>query len=103
MRRKTNPKYLAFLRLQRCAACGCAPPSADRGNHAHHPRSGPESGTALKAPDERAIPLCQDCHQGDFGVHAGSETEWLEENEIDLEELQRELRGRFSSWPTLQG
>jgi len=90
MKRRPNPKYLAFIRRQRCAACGCAPPC-----EAHHPRSGSRSGTALKCPDEDAIPLCATCHRGNYSVHSGGEGEWLEANGIELGELQGELRGRF--------
>lgn len=45
-----------------CVACGASAPS-----DAHHIRSG--QGTGLKAGNYLIIPLCKQCHQGEFSTH----------------------------------
>lgn len=49
------PAYLAWIRRQPCAVCG------GHGSEAAHQTLG-EAGTAIKAPDTHAVPLCQACH-----------------------------------------
>ena len=49
-----DPSYLAFLRRQNCASCGCWPPS-EASHHGRH-------GIGIKASDYEAIPLCRSCH-----------------------------------------
>lgn len=51
-----DPAYLAYVRGLRCfVGVGC------QGRiHAHH--AGPRPGTAMKAPDDTAIPLCEKHH-----------------------------------------
>ncbi len=61
--RAQDPKFLAYVRRQRCSACG-APPQV----HAAHVRmSSPahdkrETGMSEKPDDRWAVPLCQGCH-----------------------------------------
>ena len=50
------PAYLAWLRKQLCARCGCYDAEAS-----HHPAE-KQGSMGLKAPDARAIPLCRSCH-----------------------------------------
>lgn len=64
-----DPEYLAFVRRQRCCACGSLPP-----NHAHHETLGGR-GKSQKAPDRRTLPFC-------FGDH----------DDFHL------VRGRFNGW-----
>lgn len=51
-----DPKYLAHLRTLPCSWCAAQPP-----NDAAHQGGG--RGTATKAPDDKAIPLCRRCHR----------------------------------------
>ena len=49
-----EPKYLSWLRRQRCAGC-CASPPSQASHHGAH-------GIAIKPPDSSCIPLCFSCH-----------------------------------------
>jgi len=53
-----EPAYLAWLRLQRCAAPACASvsPPSEASHHGRH-------GTGIKPPDDEALPLCTACHR----------------------------------------
>ena len=59
-----DPKYLAWLRLRHCLACGRGPKS-----DAAHIRAGclligkRETGMAEKPDDKWALPLCRKCHE----------------------------------------
>ena len=55
-------QYLAAVKSLPCCACGAAAPSS-----AHHIREG--QGMAQKASHYLTIPLCYECHQGDYGTH----------------------------------
>jgi hypothetical protein len=61
--RETNPRFLAFVRQQRCCVCGHWPPV-----QAAHIRMGNITrgvrhvGMGERPSDCRAVPLCADCH-----------------------------------------
>lgn len=83
--------------LNRVIALGCI--ICGRSAVPHHPRAGENSGMGLKAPDEMAIPLCNDHHtDGGYGVaiHAGQEEfERRYGTEADLLIQVREELGEF--------
>jgi hypothetical protein len=63
-----SPDYLAWIRRQPCAVCG------GHGSEAAHQTLG-LAGTALKAPDTHALPLCAPCHRS--GAHQIGD-DWLD-------------------------
>lgn len=102
MRRTPPPKrsaedggdeaYLEFVRSLPCCACGKPGPS-----HAHH-ETGAGRGKGQKAPDNRTIPLCFQCHR-DFHQVGGrfdgftfeSKRLWQEMEIERVQELRRQL------------
>lgn len=59
---KPNPAYLAAVRQLPCCICEAWGEFQNTPTTAHHPIHGRMS--QRKAPDEMAIPLCEDHHQG---------------------------------------
>lgn len=54
---RKQPEYLEYIRKQSCLICG------RYGCEAHHIKEAGITGTAYKADDWQAIPLCSDCHR----------------------------------------
>lgn len=84
--------YLDFVRSLPCCACGKNAPS-----HAHH-ETGGGRGKGQKAPDNRTMPLCFQCHRefhsvsGRFdGFTFDGKRMW---QEMEIERVQ-ELRGQL--------
>ena len=80
-----DPKYLAWLRTQRCCNPRCISDLATQVVAAH----GRAAGTALKGPDTEALPLCYLCH---LREHEGHLTFW---RGIDRDRIVREHRQRY--------
>jgi len=59
---KAELEYMAKIKHLPCVACGKAAP-----NSAHHIREG--AGTSQRNGHFLTIPLCYECHQGDFSTH----------------------------------
>lgn len=58
-----NPKFLAFVRTQRCGACGAPPPSQATHIRMASLEYGKRStGVGEKSSDQWSVPLCQGCH-----------------------------------------
>lgn len=67
-----SEQYLKFVRQLPCYAC-----QSRHRVEAHHCWK-------CRKNDFTAIPLCVPCHE--FGIHAGSEQQWLQDHKIDLME-----------------
>lgn len=76
-----DPEYLAFVRRQRCCACGSLPPS-----HAHHETLGGR-GKSQKAPDRRTLPFCFGDHD-DFHLVRGRFKGWSREKRKAFQEAE---------------
>lgn len=60
-----NPAYLAAVRLRPCIICESFGETQCTPTTAHHPICGRFS--SAKVPDEMALPICADHHQGGYG------------------------------------
>ena len=66
-----SPKYLRFIREQRCVSCGATP------SEAHHLKGVRYlSGVGLKAGDNYAVPLCRRCHSRLHEGRIEKEEQW---------------------------
>ena len=85
-----EPKYLKWLRTQRCAACrtGLLIEAAHTGSRG--------KGMGIKACDSDAIPLCGWCHRlSPRSYHNEGEERWLSLTDLDLPAIRLALRERF--------
>ena len=67
--RERNAKYLHSLRRMDCLACGISP-----GGVAHHLLRAEKRGMGMKTGDNKAVPMCDNCHKelhhmGDEGLY----------------------------------
>lgn len=77
--RVENRAFLAFLRTQRCCACGHPPPvQAAHLRHSDAAKGGRNPGIGAKPDDSKAVPLCAWCHlDGPHALHKiGEERFW---------------------------
>lgn len=81
-----DPKYLAWIRTQPCAACGFPPPC-----QAAHQRCLGGAGIGIKPDDKSVLPLCFTCHAKE---HAGSLAFW----EQGTREKTREYVQKIINW-----
>ena len=72
------PKYLAWVRSLPCCCCG----RTEGVEASHHPLDG--GSTAAKPTDLNAVPLCAECHRGEWhrtgalpGMDSRQTAEWL--------------------------
>lgn len=54
--------YMRRIKEQDCIACGASAPC-----DCHHIREG--QGVGMRASNFLTIPLCKECHQGEFSIH----------------------------------
>ena len=66
------PKYLAWIRKQRCACC-----ASDVGVQPHHLIGYGNGGMGTKAPDFFAIPMCAVCHRELHDANGEDRTHWI--------------------------
>ncbi len=79
-------KHMARVAEMTCAACGVP------GVHVHHIREG--QGMSQRAGNYLVIPLCPECHMGDFSIHKSKKQfEAIYGTELDM--LNRTI-GRLS-------
>ncbi len=86
-RERAAPGHLDKIRLLPCCACGEPGPS-----HAHHLKTG--RGSATKAPNDKTVPLCHECHL--YGIErAGTRNEeaWFLARGVRCFELAAALHG----------
>lgn len=79
MTARAERDYMSRVASLSCACCGCCGPS-----QVHHIREG--QGLAQRASNFLTVPLCPECHTGQYGVHGdksrmrarkASELDWL--------------------------
>lgn len=91
-----SPTYLSWLRTQPCALLRSVRCVGGR-SEAAHTHDGTQ-GTALKAADRNAIPLCAWCHRlAPDSYHAiGDEAAWAKLHGLHLPAIRKALRHRFN-------
>lgn len=77
-----NPHYLAAVRELPCCICEAFGEIQRSPTAAHHVFS--DRWGTFKTPDESAIPLCWDHHQGPVGIHS-RKSSWAEQYGQDHE------------------
>lgn len=77
---KRNPAHLAWVRTQPCCVFGCIYHQVVV--EAHHIRSASDSGTGVKPPDDRVVPLCR-IHHG--WIHRHGMTSFMLTWNVSLE------------------
>lgn len=91
----SDPEYLAWVRMQRCAVSAFPFPGATPcrgGIEAHHPTG---AGLALKAPDREAFALCHVHHVEELHGHSGAFKAWPKSR---LKAWQLEISERYQAF-----